>query len=166
MRSATIYVDANLASGDCAGTYDPSSRTCGGGSSFGYASVDAGLDAATPGDTVLLREGAYGQIAPSSSGTQGSPITIAAHTGERAVVENISRVAIVMDFLAHIVVDGLEFRNVQGFGNEALVDVETTIELARRFFDEKQMWPMISLPSYPLKYLRKTLSLCECRVRE
>jgi hypothetical protein len=116
VRSATIYVDANLAS-DCAGTYDPSSRTCGGGSSFGYASVDAGLDAAGPGDTVLLREGAYGQIAPSSSGAQGSPITIAAHTGERAVVENISRVAIVMDFLAHIVVDGLEFRNVQGFGH-------------------------------------------------
>ena len=31
-------------------------------------------------------------------------------------------------------------RLVTGQAHEALVDVETTIELARRFFDEKQMW--------------------------
>jgi exodeoxyribonuclease-1 len=31
-------------------------------------------------------------------------------------------------------------RMVTGQSHEALVDVETTIELARRFFDEKQMW--------------------------
>ncbi|MCP4903248.1 MAG: hypothetical protein GY906_40315 [bacterium] len=115
--AATIYVDLSLPS-DCPTTYDVATRSCGTGSSIGYASLGSGLSAADPGDTVFLRQGEYGQVAPPSSGSAGNPITIQAYPGELATVNDLtSSVAITMDGLAHIIIDGLEFHNVRGFGH-------------------------------------------------
>jgi len=112
-----IFVDLTLAD-DCPGTYEPSVRSCGGGTGTAFNTLDEGLDAAQPGDHVVLRSGSYGALVPPLSGQPGSPITIRNHENERALVENLSsQVAISMDFLSHVTIQSLEFDAVRGFGH-------------------------------------------------
>jgi hypothetical protein len=112
-----IFVDLTLA-GDCPGTYNTSVRSCGGGTETAFDTLDEGLAAAQPGDDVILRSGSYGSLSPPSSGQPGSPITIRNHENEAAIIENLSsEVAISMDFLSYVTIQGLEFDTVRGFGH-------------------------------------------------
>lgn len=112
-----IFVDLTLGD-DCPGEYDSSSRSCGGGTRTAFNNLDEGLAAAEPGDHVVLRSGGYGAIAPVSSGQPGSPITIRNHHSETVLVANLSsEVAISMDGLSYITIQGLEFDAVRGFGH-------------------------------------------------
>jgi hypothetical protein len=82
------------------------------------SNINTGLAAAKPGDIVLLRGGAYSQIAPASSGAKGSPIIIRAYPGETPIVGNsASGIGISMDKKAHIRIEGLTIKNVEGFGH-------------------------------------------------
>ena len=117
MQATTLYVDLSLSS-QCIGTYDPSTRSCGSGTEIAYHTLSTGLEATSPGDTLLLREGLYGQLIPPNSGTSENPITIRNYPEENAQVANLSSsVAISMDFRSHLTVDGLSFSNVRGFGH-------------------------------------------------
>ncbi len=77
----------------------------------------AGLFAAQAGDTVILRAGSYGQIAPPVSGAAGRPVTIRSYEGERPTVATAGAVGIAMDNKAHITIEGLGFSQVGGFGH-------------------------------------------------
>lgn len=112
-HAATIHVDLTIGS-DCLTTYDPATRSCSGGSSAGYRTLSAGLGAATPGDTVLLRAGTYGQLAPSVSGTAGQPITIKNYTGETATITG-SVMALWIIGRSDLIIDGLTVSSTSGF---------------------------------------------------
>ncbi|MBW2527655.1 MAG: right-handed parallel beta-helix repeat-containing protein, partial [Deltaproteobacteria bacterium] len=114
--AATLYVDPSLPS-DCSSSYDPSSRACGGGSDTAYASLSAAASAAAPGDTVLLREGSYGErLVPQSSGAAGQPITYSVHAGETATLTGLGEPAIFIAALSYIVVEGLQVDDALGWG--------------------------------------------------
>ncbi|MEA2069598.1 MAG: right-handed parallel beta-helix repeat-containing protein, partial [Verrucomicrobiota bacterium] len=51
-----------------------------------YKTVQAGLDAAVPGDTVSVREGVYRESIVLPSGTAAQPIALSAASGERVVL--------------------------------------------------------------------------------
>ena len=112
-----IYVDLSLSS-DCPGQYEPATRFCGAGTLTAFHTLPGGLSAAQPGDEVTLRSGSYGQVAPPTSGQPGSPVTIRNHPGEIALVENLtSLVAIWMEGLSYVTIQGLEIDTVRGFGH-------------------------------------------------
>jgi hypothetical protein len=122
LQAATLYVDTSLSS-DCPGTYDPSTRSCGGGGDVVYHTLAGGLAAVRPGDVLLLREGSYGQLAPPAAGVAGSPITIRGYPGERAAIENLgSTVAIWMEGLSYIILEDLVIDNALATEDPRFVD--------------------------------------------
>lgn len=64
-----------------------------GGPSSQLRTVQAAADRATPGTTIWLAAGAYDGFSVSSSGTSGSPITIAGMAGATATIEPAGREA-------------------------------------------------------------------------
>jgi hypothetical protein len=114
----SIYVDQTLES-DCSGRYDPSApaRRCGPGSEEGVRDLATGLASMRPGDTLILRAGVYGQIRPHVSGAPGQPITIRSHEHEIARIVTAGGVGLTMDKKAHMVIEGLAFSEVGGFGH-------------------------------------------------
>ena len=59
----------------------------GAGTDGPFRSLDKAAQAAGPGDTVCIREGAYREVLrPARSGQPGKPITFAAYKGERPVL--------------------------------------------------------------------------------
>ena len=116
-QARTIYIDPAL-SGNCLTTYDPAKRSCGSGTAAAYSTLSSGLVAGEPGDIILLRAGTYGRLAFPSSGSSGKPITVKAYPGENPTIANLSSsVAITIDNLAYITIDGLKINNVRGFGH-------------------------------------------------
>jgi hypothetical protein len=111
----TLYVDPSLSS-DCSSTYSIESRSCTGGSSTAYASLNRALGDVSPGDEVILRAGSYGQISPSVSGESNRPITIKSYAGETASISNLSTIALSITDRSNIIIDGLTVNNVVGFG--------------------------------------------------
>src|SRR5712692_8524566 len=74
LAAGTIYVDTTLKPPFCA-TYDPASRACGAGRAVAYRLLSAGVAAAGPGSSVLMRAGTYTEaLVPSASGTKEMPI--------------------------------------------------------------------------------------------
>ena len=114
--AGTIYVDQSLRS-NCAGRYSSVDRRCDSGSETAVKDLSAGLSASQPGDTVILRAGFYGQIAPSVSGVAGRPVTIKSYEGEKPTVETAGAVGIKMDNRAFITIEGVTFSQVGGFGH-------------------------------------------------
>ncbi len=112
-QASTFHVDPSIAS-DCPTTYNPTTRSCSGGSASGYRTLSSGLGAATPGDIVSLRGGTYGQLAPSVSGTSGQPITIKAFTGETATITG-SVVGLWIIGRSDLIIDGLTVSSASGF---------------------------------------------------
>ena len=115
LHAATVYIDPSVGT-NCINAYNPVTRTCQGGSDSAYANLGQGLAAVAPGDTVLLRAGSYGQLAPPASGEPGKPITIKSYPGEIAAISNLGSVALWIIEKSDLVIDGLQVQNVVGFG--------------------------------------------------
>src|SRR5689334_6073742 len=80
----TLYVDAQL-SGATSTSYDPATRKAAGGSAKAFKSLKDAAEAATAGQTVLVRGGTYAEaLAPKNSGAEGKYITFRAQQGEEA----------------------------------------------------------------------------------
>jgi parallel beta-helix repeat protein len=127
----------------------------GGDRSSPLRTIKAAADRATPGVTIWLAAGAYDGFTVSSSGTTGSPITIAGMAGVTATIEPAGRDATIdlsaahditllnltiegphgqaldairMEHSARIVVAGSKIENsVSGFGIEVRYSAEVTI---------------------------------------
>jgi len=72
--SSTLYVDLTI--GNNCNNYDPVSRSCGAGSDTAFADTSSALTDISAGDTLILREGTYGQLNIQRSGTALQPIII------------------------------------------------------------------------------------------
>jgi len=80
--ATTYYVDNSIA--DCAGTYNPATRSCTGGSYTSYDTIAEAESAMSGGDTVIIRGGTYNErvtIDQSGSGV-GSETTFEVYAGE------------------------------------------------------------------------------------
>ena len=105
--AATLYVDGLIGTSSCT-YYDPTSRSCGSGAATAYSTLSGAASAAQPGDVVLIRQGAYGQLRPQSSGTAISPITYRNYMSEIVVLSgSFSPAVIILDSASHIIVEGL-----------------------------------------------------------
>ena len=114
--AATLFVDGQLGA-DCPGSYDPATRACSAGVETAFASIGAAAQAVQAGDTVVLREGSYGeQLAPTASGTATEPITFVAQAGETVTLEGIGEPAIYLIGNAYVTVQGLHASDVLGWG--------------------------------------------------
>lgn len=113
----TLYVDPGLP-GDCPASYDPVTRSCGAGTETAYASLPNAWPSIVPGDSMLLRGGSYGQLAPPVSGTPSEPITITNYPGETPTIADLSSsVALWIEDVSHLSISGLVVSNVRGFGH-------------------------------------------------
>jgi hypothetical protein len=89
----TFFVDRNLAS-NCVGSYNPSSRACSGGSYDAYRTLTEGANAASSGDTVLIRAGTYNEmLKPQNSGVNGAPIVFRAYNAESVILTGMPGLA-------------------------------------------------------------------------
>ena len=115
-EAATLHVDNTLAA-SCGTTYNPTTRSCSGGSAAGYRTLAEGLAAAQAGDTVLLRAGTYTErLIPPRSGAAGAPITIRNYSGENPVLTGTSEPAIFLSGRSYLIIEGLRVDNVVGWG--------------------------------------------------
>jgi len=115
-RTATIHADQTLPA-DCAGTYNPATRSCGSGSAVAYRTLAGAASAAQAGDTVLLRGGTYGQaLTPPRSGTAAAYITYRNYPGETPTISGIGDVAISLLNRNYLVVEGLTVADSTGWG--------------------------------------------------
>lgn len=74
--------------------------------------LQAALDAAAPGDTILLADGLYqGGLHLTRSGKEGAPIAIKA-AGDAAVVDGGDN-ALQLDGVSWVTIDGIRFQNAQ-----------------------------------------------------
>jgi hypothetical protein len=113
--AATLFVDTSLTD-TCLDTYDPGSRSCGSGNDSSYATLDAALSAVSPGDTLYLRAGTYGQLSVQISGTPAEPIVIAGYLEEVARVSAPSAVGLWLIDKSDVTIKNLQVTNVLGFG--------------------------------------------------
>ncbi len=110
-----VYIDNNLTS-NCLANYDLELRNCSSGASKAYNSLAEGLGNLNPGDELVLREGTYGRLALTNSGTPENPIMIKSYGNEVSKIVNVNQPAIRIEGLSDIIIDGLSFENVLGFG--------------------------------------------------
>jgi parallel beta-helix repeat protein len=109
------YVDGTLGS-TCAGSYNPDSRTCSGGTSTAYRTISEAASAAQPGDTVHIRAGTYNErLVPPRSGTANAKITYRAHAGEAPALTGTSEPALFLLARTWLVIEGLTVRDVIGW---------------------------------------------------
>jgi hypothetical protein len=91
-----------------------------GGSADPFGSVQDGLNAAQPGDVVIVREGVYtGTVETRRDGTSNAPITLRAEAGASVVIEGDRR-ALRVDH-ARLTVEGIVFDGK--YGDRDTVDV-------------------------------------------
>jgi len=114
--SAMIYADSSMR-GDCPGSYDPSTRSCGSGSSVAYRTLRGAAAVARSGDTVLLRGGTFHEIlSPPRSGAIDNQITFKGYPGETATLSGLDEPAIFLLNRSYLVIDGVTVTNVTGWG--------------------------------------------------
>jgi hypothetical protein len=109
----TLYVDPQISPASCT-TYNPSSRSCTGGTATAYKTMNAASAASLAGDLVYMRGGTYpAQFSPSRSGSAGSPITFKNYNGEAVTITGGSLdPAIQVTNQRYIVIDGFTVTNV------------------------------------------------------
>lgn len=112
--AAEYYVDSTI-SQTCS-NYSPQNRVCDGGASTAYPDMNSGLSALSPGDTLYLRAGNYGQLNVTISGSPSSPIMIRGMAGEIVTITTTSAVGIWVINRSDIIISDLIVTNVQGFG--------------------------------------------------
>jgi len=116
VAGATIHVDPSLP-GNCAGTYDPAVRSCGGGNAVAYKTLQDAAAATQAGDNVLIRGGTYqGTLAPPRSGAPGSIITFRSHPGETAILSNVGAPAISLVDRSYLSIEELTVTDALGWG--------------------------------------------------
>ncbi|NOX75860.1 MAG: hypothetical protein GXP17_04445 [Gammaproteobacteria bacterium] len=107
-------------------------RDCSSGTSVAYNRLSEGLGNLNPGDELVLREGTYGQLLLVNSGIRESPITIKSYGNEVSKIMNINQPAILIEGLSDIIIDGLSFENIVGFGK---IYDSTRITIKNNIFD-------------------------------
>jgi parallel beta-helix repeat protein len=113
----TLYVDQQIAEESCT-VYEVESRGCGPGAATAYRDPHHALQAAQPGDTVVIRSGTFNrQLVLARSGAPGAPITIQAFSGETVRLTGIADdPALLLQNVSHVVIQGLTVTDSQGFG--------------------------------------------------
>ncbi len=114
VSAATYYVDTVIAA-DCA-NYETASRSCAGGDTSAFISLDQAMSVLRPGDTLLLRAGDYSQLSVQQSGRKGEPITISAFPGETARISDVQKVALWVVEKSDLIIRDLSVNSVMGFG--------------------------------------------------
>ncbi|MEM7243720.1 MAG: right-handed parallel beta-helix repeat-containing protein [Acidobacteriota bacterium] len=112
--AVTIHVDPTLGVDECR-TYDPSTRSCSGGSELAVSSLAPFVDPSrtAPGDLVLLRGGTYTEtLNPGGSGTEAEPIVYASYPGEQALFTGSLDPAIFLFQLEHVTIRDLAVDDV------------------------------------------------------
>jgi len=132
-----MYVDNRLAENG-AGDYSVARRDRSGKDGTAYKTIGEAAATARAGDTVLIRAGVYhcgksvrenDVLWPKNSGEAGRPIVFKAYQGERVVLGegppdypdcdnvplSIVRGVVTLKDVAHIAIEGLEFRKVAGW---------------------------------------------------
>lgn len=106
--AAMLYVDGMIGVSQCA-QYDPTTRSCGSGSATAYATLSGAVAVTQPGDTVLIRQGAFDeQLVPQNSGTAGAPITFRSYLSETVTLSgDFYPGAILLDSVNYIIIEGL-----------------------------------------------------------
>ena len=111
-----IYVDGTLTVPVCS-SYSVSERRCNDGEVTAYRHLERALRDIRPGDRLFIRSGRYAeQIRPARSGRPGKPILISSHDGDKVVVADLDQPAIYLKRRHYIVIQGLHFENVLGWG--------------------------------------------------
>jgi len=88
VAAAVIYVDGSLANNCTGGTYSVANRDCSGSDGNAYTSIEEGVNAALPGDTVQVRGGLYHeQVDIRVNGEAGNRIVIQNYPGETPILE-------------------------------------------------------------------------------
>ena len=96
-----------------------------------YCTIQAAVDAATAGQTVLVEPGGYGAVTISNSGTSAAPISVVSAVAQQASVAGTST----NDAAPSFTISGASYVNVSGFmiasdgGAAALVEGSTSITL-------------------------------------
>jgi hypothetical protein len=87
---ADYYVDNSVA--DCL-TYDPVTRSCGGGKYTSFDTIQEGVNVLALGDVLAVREGVYREsVTIQNSGTADARITIRNYPGEEVVLDGTEAV--------------------------------------------------------------------------
>ncbi len=91
--AAVLFVD-NLVAGDCVTNYNISSRRCDGSAGAKFDTIQEGVRAAGPGDTISIRAGVYRLTSSvmwypqtTANGLPGQPITLAGYLTETVVID-------------------------------------------------------------------------------
>jgi len=114
-----------------------------------FGTIQKGVDAAKPGDTVFVRGGTYREtVFIKKSGVQGNPVTIRNYPGEQPVIEadlKPSTVGWKMGFfitgpenrpVRWIVIEGFEIRN--GYNGIYILNGDHLIIRGNKIFDSRQ----------------------------
>ena len=113
---ATFFADSGI-SGDCVGSYDPTTRSCGGGRAVAYGTLRGAVAVAHPGDTVLFRGGAFHEtLSPPRSGASDNSITFKGYPGETATLSGVDTPAIFLFNRSNLVIEELTVTDVLGWG--------------------------------------------------
>jgi parallel beta-helix repeat protein len=113
---ATIHADSGL-SGNCVGSYNPTSRSCGSGTAVAYRTLNAAAAAAQAGDTVLLRGGTFQEtLTPPRSGAPNNYIAFKSYPGETPTLSGVNEPAIYLLSRSYLIIEGLSVSDVLGWG--------------------------------------------------
>jgi len=89
--SATIYVDRNLQSSITNGSYSILNRNNSGSDGNAYTTIQAAINACSPGDIIYMRGGTYYEhsiiIPNSKGGNAGNHTTLSSYPGEWAIID-------------------------------------------------------------------------------
>ncbi len=106
-----LYVDPLLAA--ACNSYDPFLRACLTGTNTAFPTLAGAAAAATPGTTVLIRDGAYNeQLVPQKSGRPGAPIIFKAFDSESvSIAPPLGYPAVDLSGRSYIIIDGIHAEN-------------------------------------------------------
>jgi parallel beta-helix repeat protein len=111
-----LHADNQIQQSECT-SYDPRIRRCGNGSGYAYRTLGGALQAARPGDTVIIRQGQFSEpIATKHSGTVDAPIIIRNYKDERVVVSGLDEPVLKLKNRYHIIIEGLHIDSSLGWG--------------------------------------------------
>jgi parallel beta-helix repeat protein len=123
-----IFVDNQLTT-DCNGTYSIANRNCNGSEGIAFNTIQKGVDNATAGTTVIIRNGEYylNDISPvtiaNKNGTVDAKITIENYGSEEVIIDatNVKGVSgtyygFYVSHSNYLTLNGLTIKNSPGYG--------------------------------------------------